>query len=84
MVWTPIPVSLAQTVSSIFSGPLRSVAWRLFLLVIGAFAVIYLIAVSSTVVGYVLLFVFLSFTLGTLLKNGVSDIWTANFWRFNP
>lgn len=79
---TPLPASVVRTLSTVFSGSVRTVLWRLLVLVAGAFAVVYLIAVSSSVVGYVLLFVLISFTLGALLKASARDIWTANFWRF--
>lgn len=81
---TPIPNAVVRAVRRLASGTLGTILWQVGLLVAGAVVVFYAVAVSA---GYFSLFVvgiLLTMAVGGLLRASFRDIWTRDFWTWNP
>lgn len=74
MVWLPIPRTIAQGVRNLFSGSIGWIAWRLFLLGVGAAVIGYALATGSYFAVFMVGTV-LSIALSSTIRGVLTDLW---------
>lgn len=78
---TPIPASVAGTLSGMFSGTLGWILWRLFVLAVGGIVLLVVVASTSSWLVYAILGMVLTIALSRKVRRALYDIWRANFYR---
>ncbi|WP_162562674.1 hypothetical protein [Salinigranum rubrum] len=82
MVWTPIPRSAVRWVRNLVSGGLLDVLWwSLITLVI---VIIAYVLAQMGVIGGVIAGSLLATLISDNVRAYVRDVYSRNFWRFNP
>lgn len=74
MVWLPIPRTITRGIRNLFSGSLGWIAWRLFLIAVGAVAISYAVSTGSFFAAF-LVGTVLSIALSSTLRGVMLDLW---------
>lgn len=81
---TPIPTALVTAIRGVFAGSWSRVLWKLLVLVVGTFLVVYIVSTTGSYLVMAVVGIIVTIALSSTVRKIAMDIWRGAFWTFKP